>query len=391
MVTALNDFLINDGALIDRRAAAIKRLTLVIPSLGCGGAERVMTVMANYWAARGWPVTLFTFDNASAAPFYELDTRVRHFPLGLASNSRSALSGLRNNLERVLFLRQAIKSSRPDAVISFLDTTNVVTLLATRGLNIPVIVSERIDPARHRLGRAWDRLRNWTYPMADLVVAQSNAALNYFSPKIQVRASIIPNPVSPQSEERFATKKKMANPSLIAVGRLDRQKGFDLLIEAFAQIKDRHNEWTLTIFGEGPERPELESLRGRLALEGRVFLPGSVKNLHDILVRANLFVMSSRYEGFPNALCEAMAHGLAVISTNCPSGPREIIRDGVDGLLVASDNAVALASAMDRLMSSEVERARLALRAPDVTKRFGVERVMELWNAALSEVCAARS
>lgn len=395
MVTALNDFLINNDPLINDQAVSEKRLTLVIPTLGCGGAERVMTVMANFWAARGWPITMLTLDDASASPFYELDFRVRHFPLGLANDSRSALSGLRNNLERVLFLRRAIKSSRPDAVISFLDTTNVITLLATRGLNIPVIVSERIDPARHDIGRAWNRLRNWTYPMADLVVAQSDAALNYFSSEIRSRSSVIPNPVSRGSEGRFVANKKMTNkktasPALIAVGRLDRQKGFDLLIEAFAEIKDRHNEWTLTILGEGLERQKLESLRGRLGLASRVFLPGNVKNLHDILARANLFVMSSRYEGFPNALCEAMAHGLAVISTDCPSGPREIIRDGVDGLLVASDSAGALASAMDRLMSSEIERTRLALRAPEVAKRFGVERVMEMWNAALNEVCSAK-
>jgi glycosyltransferase involved in cell wall biosynthesis len=167
---------------------------------------------------------------------------------------------------------------------------------------------------------------------------------------------------------------------------MDQFKGHDLLLNAFASIKDRHPNWSLIILGEGAQRQELESLRDRLALGNRVSMPGLVKNPEDYLRQADLFVMSSRFEGLPLSLGEAMASGLAVISTDCPTGPREMITDGVDGLLVPNEDGDALGAAMDRLMSDDQTRQRLAARASEVTQRFGVEKVMAMWEALVNEV-----
>jgi glycosyltransferase involved in cell wall biosynthesis len=364
------------------------RLTLVISSLQGGGAERVMTNMANYWAAKQLKVTLLTFDDGAIPPFYKLDSRVRHIPLAVARQSETVATALRNIVNRVWALRRAIRDSQPDAVISFMDKTNVTTLLATRGSNVPVIVSERIDPGMQPLGKFWERLRRVTYALADLIIVQSEAALKFFPTSLQTRAQVIPNPVLPPPGYR--SSKAVNDSSIISVGRLDHQKGFDLLLRAFARVRDRHNEWTLTILGEGPKRRELESLRNELGLDQCAFLPGRVEDVYQQLAQADLFVMSSRYEGFPNALCEALSCGLPSISTDCPSGPREIINDGINGLLVANEDVDALAEAMDRLIESEVERNLLAKRAPEVTIRFGIEKVMEVWTDALVRVTWGR-
>ncbi|MBD1896891.1 MULTISPECIES: glycosyltransferase family 4 protein [unclassified Coleofasciculus] len=362
------------------------RLTLVIPSIFAGGAEKVMSVMANYWAAKGWKITLLTFDDGKVPPFYDLDCHVHHICLGIARESPSLLVGIWNNLKCIQVLRVAIADSQPDAVISFIDKNNILTLLATRGLHIPVVVSERIHPAMYSIGGVRGLLRQWIYPKANRVVGVTARALSYFSAQIQSRSYVIPNPVIFINTNQTESAKLITKPSLIAVGRLDSQKGFDLLLQAFALLKVCYPDWTLTILGEGALRTELEALRNQLGLSNRVHLPGRVKNIYEFLKQADIFVMSSRFEGFPNALCEAMACGLPVISTDCPSGPREIIRDGVDGILVQNGNVDALAAAMERLMSNEAERQRLASRATQVMDRFSLEKIMEMWENLLDQV-----
>lgn len=366
------------------------RLTLVISALSSGGAERVMSIMANYWVMKEWEITLLTFDDGTKPPFYDLDSRIRHISLNIAGKSPNRFIRIWNNVKRIHILQSAIAQSKPDAVISFIDQVNILTLLATRSLNIPVVVSERVDPALYSIGRIWEQLRRWTYPLGDRLVVQAQGAFNYFSSGLPNRVCIIPNPVLLPPRTKATSDKVGVERVLIAMGRFTRQKGFDLLLQAFARLKDHYPEWTVTILGEGELRTELESLRNRLGLSEWVHFPGVVKNPYTVLVQADIFVMSSRFEGFPNALCEAMACGLPVISTDCPSGPREIIRNDVDGILVPNENVEALAAAMERLMSDEAERKRLSTRAPEVLERFSLEKVMGMWEKLLAQVVEER-
>ena len=171
---------------------------------------------------------------------------------------------------------------------------------------------------------------------------------------------------------------------LIGVGRLTAQKGFDTLIEAFARVVSKHPDWRLVIYGEGPDRTELESLRDALALQAEVSLPGLTRNIDAAFAEASIFVLPSRFEGYPNALLEALAVGLPVIATSAPGGASEILERGKYGLLVAPDDAVALASALDRMMSDPALRAAYGAQAQKAVVELSTERIGRRWLDLLS-------
>jgi glycosyltransferase involved in cell wall biosynthesis len=362
------------------------RLTLVISSLAGGGAERTATILANAWANRGDRVTLVTLDGEAA--FFSLDERVAHRPLAVAGPSSNLLATVANSVRRIRAIRAAVRASEPAALISFIETTNVLTLLATRGLGIPVIVSERSDPAHFATARTVAALRRVLYPFADAVVVQTEGAGRFFSPRARRRLRVIPNMVVP-APQGVVHPSAGAN-RIVGLGRLSREKGFDLLIDAFARVAAEWPDWSLEIWGEGAERPALESLVKAKGLRDRVRLPGRTASPHDALEGAGLFVLPSRVEGFPNALCEAMAAGLPVLAVDCPSGPREIVRDGVDGVLVRAGDSSALAEGISRLLADETLRANLARRAPEIVARFSRERIMGLWDGVFREALGGR-
>lgn len=364
------------------------RALMVISSLSSGGAERVMSIMANHWAGRRWDVRIATFDDGSVPPFYELSVSVQHVPLGVAGHSANLLEGLRANLRRVTTLRRMMREFRPDVVISFVDRTNIVAVIAAQGLGIPLIVSERLDPSvqRHRgFDAAWTRLRNWAYRRASRVVVQTRNVHDYYAPALGNRLRIIANPLTDVRQAPDATDLRVPRPAVLTLGRLVREKNHDLLIRAFARISPQFPDWNLVIVGEGPLRRHLEKLAASLGVADRVSLPGRSRQPIGVLRQADIFVLSSRTEGFPNALCEAMACRLPVISCNCRSGPSEIIRDGDNGILVPVDDEGALADAMAALMRDPDRRAELADRATDVVDRFAVERIMDRWEEVVCE------
>lgn len=359
----------------------------MISSLRLGGAERNAAFMADYWAAKGFNVTLVTF--IECAEHYTVGPDVRRIFATVPSSGANPAKRIGQAFRRQAVLRSAILASQPEVVISFLDMTNIRTLMALFGSGVPVVAAERNDPHHEMLPLLWQFLRRALYPTACCVVTQTARALQYFGAGVRARACVIPNPVWLPPGGRVnppEAEAKRRDYQVIAVGRLVRQKGFDLLIEAFAEVARNHPIWHLQVWGAGVEREALEATVRRAGLEKRVTFPGATKDIHAILRKADLFVLSSRYEGFPNALCEAMACGLPVISFACPCGPSEIVRDGIDGLLVPPADVAALADAMGRLMDDEDLRRRLAARAPEILERFRLEKIMGMWEQLLRKV-----
>lgn len=369
------------------------RITLVISSLGRGGAERVISMLASSWAGQDKEVTLLRLDHGET-PAYFIDARVKLRSLGLVAESSNLMHRIFRNLNRIRVLRHAIRESRPDVVISFQSTTNVLTLLATRGLRAPVVVAEHSDPSRSDIGRAWNNLRCRTYPLAHALVCPTNSALRFFQEKIKVKGRAIPNVIAVPSTELARYDAHSGRTSkghtLVGMGRLVQSKGFDILLDAFSRIANSHPDWSLKILGEGPLKQELESRAQAFGLSDRVDFAGEVRDPFPELCAADLFVFPSRFEAFGLALCEAMACGLPVVSFDCPCGPREIIRDGLDGVLVPPEDAGALSTVLHRLMNDPGERQRLASRAPEVLKRFDLDRILSLWEQLFEDLTLAK-
>ena len=359
------------------------RLTLVIYSLSAGGAERVMSILANHWAEKGWTVTLLTLDDGTQKPFYNFHPGITHRPLGVAKSSSNIIQGLINNFKRVWVLRTAIKKSRGQTVISFMAHTNILTLMATFGLGVSTIVCEHNDPKFSLTSNGWRVLRNLTYPLASRLTVLTQSAVSYFSPAIQRKTFVMPNPVLKPTFNGDLKKDQQGNKILLTMGRLTEQKGYDLLLETFAKITSKFPDWSLHIWGEGPLRESLEKLRDQLALQNSVQFLGLTKQPYEKMREADLYVMSSRYEGFPMVLIEAMACGLPVISFDY-NGSRDIIREGVDGVLVPLGDVPAMSVALEQLMTDEKKRAHLSTRAPEVIERFGLEKIMGMWEELLT-------
>jgi glycosyltransferase involved in cell wall biosynthesis len=278
-------------------------------------------------------------------------------------------------------MRRAFREVKPDLALSFTVHANILTLLAGRGLRVPIAVSERADPGLYKIGPVWELLRRLTYRWAEVLICQTHSSLNWFRKHYGVNGCVIPNPASVPAGADGGALIRGSNQgnTVVAMGRLSFEKGFDLLLSAFAQIAGRHPEWSLKIIGDGPLRSQLLAQCRELKLSGRVDFPGGLSEPFPLLRSADLFVLPSRFEGFPNALCEAMAVGLPAISFDCPSGPAEIIRDGIDGMLVPPQDIEGLASALDLLMGNRALRTQLGMRAREVTARFSLQKVLRMW------------
>jgi glycosyltransferase involved in cell wall biosynthesis len=350
-------------------------IALVITALGAGGAERVLIGRANHWAAEGATVTLITFERPGTRPYYQLDPRVELCQLDLEAMRRPRWRAAWQTVERIVALRRTLRARRPEVAIAFLAKVNVMTVLASRGLRLPLIVSERNNPEQQGFSPVWVWLRRRLYGWADGLVTPSEGVLRCFPPALRAQGRVIPNTV----ELPAATPPRQASRKLVAVGRLVHQKGFDLLLRAFAQIADAHPDWRLVIWGEGALRAELEALRVELGLAARVDLPGLTERPGQWTEDAGLFVLSSRFESFGNVITEAMAAGLPVITTDCPWGPGEIVRHGVDGWLVAPEDVEALAEGLTTLMGDGELRARLAQAAQRNVRRFDLGSAMAKW------------
>ncbi|GAB5516556.1 glycosyltransferase [Rhodopirellula baltica] len=365
------------------------KIACVIHSLDGGGAERVMAGLASRLADREHSVTLITLDDGKHDR-HEVDPRVSRLSIDVLSTPGNTVS----LLSRTLRLRSTIASGNFDVVLSFCDATNWLTLLATRGLGVPVVVSERSDPKHQSLGRAREFLRRQLYPKAYLVVCLSDDVAATLQSQTRCHTLVIPSAIEVPKEFRTSLKpstERQTDPGqatchLVAVGRLEREKGFDRLIRSLGDLPEDAPNWELTIHGEGSQRGHLESLSSELNLASRVKFPGWTRPIWPVYQSADWFVLPSRYEGFPSALLEAMACSTAVLTVDAGGAVREVIDHGRNGWLVTNDETALRDGLLHCLTSTEL-RERLAAQAGEVTDRYGWPAMVDAYEACLQDAC----
>ncbi|VXB88545.1 glycosyltransferase family 4 protein [Massilia sp. 9I] len=366
------------------------KLLMYVHSLENGGAERVVSNLANHWAAMGWELTLVTVA-PRATDFYALDPRIRRACLAPAARGGRLLAGAARTASRALALRRILRSVRPDVAIAAMQTASVVLALASWGMRgMLAIGSEHNYPAVGSLGAARERARGLAYGGLDAVVALTAECAAWLQANTRARrVPVIPNPVPwpLPVQQPVRDPAEVCRPGrriLLAVGRLSEEKNFATLIDVFWRLAARHPSWDLVILGEGEERFRLEAQVQAARLGLRVLLPGRVGNMGQWYVHANLYAMSSYFEGFPNTLAEAMACGLPAVSFDCDTGPRDIIRHERDGCLVTPGDSQEFETALDRLMGSASLRNAYAAHAVEARDRFSIAKISDMWLALFS-------
>ena len=337
-----------------------------------GGAERVISILADYYCKKGWDVDIVTLLDGRCD--YKLDDNINLIPIYRANKSY-----YENIAYWIKGIRKYAKSKKPEKIVSFVARINILTLIACFGLKISIIISERNDPAAD--GRSkFVRIATFIlYKLADNIVFQTLWAQSCFPKGIINKSSVIPNPVKISTWASEVKKKK-----IVAVGRLEQQKNHAMLINAFKKAHKSFPEYKFYIYGDGKLRCSLTKQIESLGLEESVFLPGNVFDIHEKISDAEMFVLSSNYEGLSNALLEAMMMGLPCISTNC-AGSNEVIQNNINGLLIPMGSEDKLAEGMKRLLYDKELSYQIGKKSKITSREFESENVIRKWEAIIEK------
>jgi glycosyltransferase involved in cell wall biosynthesis len=363
------------------------KILIYSSSLTAGGAEKVASLMANYWAQKHHVILLT--DTPVKDDFFSLDPLIERVTINFSTVGEKIVKKMFYHFMGLLKLRTIIKKSHPDIIISHMDNSNVRILLSSIGLRIPVIIEEHNNPnLATKMPQPWRFFQPFTYKyLATIIVLLTKKLIRYYPDYLTSKIRIIPNPLNIPTPIPDSTELILAKPTFIALGSLCKQKGFDYLLEAFAQVSKVKPEWKLTILGEGELRAELTEYAIKLNIADKVSLPGRIKNPYSILKDADIYVMSSRFEGFPVALCEAMGIGLPCISFDCPTGPADIIEHNINGLLVEYLNVNSLAETMISLSSDPFTSKRLSHEALKINETLDISTIMSYWDQIINIDC----
>lgn len=354
-------------------------IAMLIGALTKGGAERVMVNLADYFAEKGYLVTMVT--QYQKEDEYPLNEKVKRVISDITEEETTG-SRLVNFKRRFCKLRGIWKQERPDVILSFIGKNNMMAILTSRFLNIPVAVSVRAEPTEEYYNTWMRFMAKHLFAKADGVVLQTRRCFDFFPEKVQKKAVILKNPISKVFfRERFEGEREN---TIVAVGRVDENKNHEMLIRAFAEIAEEFPFYQLIIYGEGESRERLIALIKEMKLSDRILLPGSIANVADAIYKTRVFVLPSNTEGVPNTLIEAMLMGLTVIATDCPcGGPADLIEDKINGILTPVGDVKAMKENLQFLLKNLQIADEFGRNAGKTADIFKPERVYASWEAFL--------
>lgn len=351
-----------------------------ISSLSGGGAENVLITLAKEFQRKGNHVSITSLEKRPQ--FYEVPGEIE-----LIKYDHTEKGKLKEHIDDFLAVRKQIKNrQKTDVCISFLSRCNWLVLICSFFLKSKVVVCDRNNPLKeHSKAIFW--LSCQLYRSASAIVVQTVQIKNFYPKFLQNKIHIIENPLDEDRLIKQCAEKMVCKENLIiSMGRLEKQKDFKTLINAFAQIEKKFPEWNVCIFGKGDMKNELQELINKYGLESRIFLRGRTETPFLELKKAKVFVLSSNYEGFPNVLCEGLYAGLACVSSDCISGPKELITDGVNGFLFPVGDAEALSDKLTLMLSSEELRAKLGKNGKTSVKKLFLPEIIKKWDGILRTI-----
>jgi GalNAc-alpha-(1->4)-GalNAc-alpha-(1->3)-diNAcBac-PP-undecaprenol alpha-1,4-N-acetyl-D-galactosaminyltransferase len=356
------------------------KILFVAPTLGSGGAERVLTLMANHWAEEGKDITIAVIIQEKIS--FELHPNIKVIGQEPYKMSKHFIQGLLANIKRVYRLRCIIKETKPDVIISFTTLCNTLSYFARIGLSTPLIISERTNPLAYPFNFVWQSLNKIAYKHANALVLQTYGIQklyhNYRTPQYIIRNPLI-------LPSHLSTIASYSSKIIITVGRLDTYKNVQMLVHAFA--KTHQKDWSLWIVGrDGGEQKKIEQAVSALDIASQVHFLGNQTDVFSYLSKASIFAMTSRVEGYPNALLEAMAIGLPVVSTDCDFGPSEMIEEGQNGFIIPMDDVNLFSEKLLVLMQNESLLQQMGQNACKIKETHSLSEIMKQWNLIIESL-----
>ncbi|MDA0149398.1 glycosyltransferase family 4 protein [Vibrio sp. LaRot3] len=356
----------------------MKKIMIVVHSITSGGAERVSANLANYLDKLGVKVLIVNY--LDDEDFYEVNESI----VRIHMHSRyHGIAG--SNLRRVFAVRKIIKEQAPDVVLGMTTTSAVIVAMASLGLKVRAFGAERTFPPNSPVSLPWKMLRFISYRFLTGVIVQTKRGKEWLQSELGLKnVKVVPNPLkmpldirSPKLDPKDTLSENTK--VVLGVGRLCNDKGFDRLIAALYFLNELNDDWVLVLLGEGEDRELLTQLSKKLGIENRVLMLGKSGNISEWYYRSSIYVMSSRNEGFPNSLVEALGHGLPVISFDCQTGPKEIIEQHVNGILVPNGDIDLLSKSIFELINCKKRRKELSNQAIISSIKYSEDKVMQKW------------